>query len=68
MPKNIARGEIKLHLFAVVNPWLGPIYLEFVSGSQGVEQLNPKCIDWGEPDTFYVGASTPCSHSHALPY
>jgi len=59
VPAHLIRGKIKIHLFAVVNPFFGPIYMEFVSGTQDdvwpvhQDPTNPT----RPPPTYYVSAA-----------
>ena len=62
VPKHLYKGEIKIHLIAVVNPFFGPIYMEFVSGTQA--DVQPVHYRAPQVATYYVSAAC----SHALPY
>jgi hypothetical protein len=67
MPAHLLRGEIKIHMFAVVNPFLGPVYMEYVSGTQAdVPHVHP---NYPHP-TYYVSAGSgmqPAACSQLLP-
>jgi hypothetical protein len=54
--------EIPKHLMAVVNPFFGPIYLEFVSGTQ--PDVKPLEYTADQVKTYYVSAAS----SQLLPY
>jgi hypothetical protein len=62
VPRHLFKGESKIHLIAVVNPFFGPIYMEFVSGTQA--DVQPIHYSAPQVATYYV--SDACSH--ALPY
>lgn len=62
VPAKLIKGELKIHLIAVVNPVFGPIYMEFVSGTQA--DVQPIHYTAEQVVTYYVSAA--CSHD--LPY
>ena len=62
IPAKLMKGEIKIHLMAVVNPFFGPIYLEFVSGTQA--DVKPLEYTADQVKTYYVRATC----NQLLPY
>ena len=62
IPKHLLKNEIRIHLMAVVNPFFGPIYLEFVSGTQ--PDVKPLEYTADQVKTYYVSAAS----SQLLPY